>query len=153
MTGDDSKGLRVYLDTNVVIRGMERTDASAGEVGRLTELAEHGKLALVTSELTLSEVLVGPLKLGDDLLEKAYLDMLTQDPIFELRPITREVLIESSRIRARSSAILPDSLHVATAALAGCRFIVSYDRRLGGLSNLDVIEPSAEIFAELDRDP
>ncbi|MFI5014706.1 MAG: type II toxin-antitoxin system VapC family toxin [Hyphomicrobiales bacterium] len=144
--------LRVYLDTNVVIRGMERTDAGAGEVGRLTELAESGKLALVTSELTLSEVLVGPIKLRDDLLVKAYLDMLTKDRGFELCPVTGDVLIESSHVRARSSARLPDSVHVATAVLAGCRLIVSYDRRLRDLSDLDVIEPSAELFEKLDAE-
>ncbi|MBV9589840.1 MAG: hypothetical protein JO310_09585, partial [Hyphomicrobiales bacterium] len=60
--------LRVYLDANVVVRGMERTDAGAGEVGRLIEFAECDKLELVTSELTLSEVLVGPIRLGDDIL-------------------------------------------------------------------------------------
>ena len=74
----DGAPLRVYIDTNVVIRGMERTDAGSGEVGHLIELAERGKLELVTSELTLSEVLVGPIKLGDDLLVKAYLDLLTR---------------------------------------------------------------------------
>jgi predicted nucleic acid-binding protein len=142
--------LRVYIDTNVVIRGMERTDTGAGEVGRLTELAERGKLGLVTSELTLSEVLVGPIKQGDDLLVKSYLDLLTQDPVFELRPVTRDILIESAHIRARSSAILPDCVHVASAVLAGCSLIVSYDRRLSYLSDLDVIEPSHGIFDRLD---
>src|SRR5580700_1107736 len=96
--------LRVYLDTNVLIRGMERTDAGAGEVGRLIEFAERDRLQLVTSELTLSEVLVGPIRRGDDILATAYLDLLTDEPIFELLPVTRDILIESSQIRARSSA-------------------------------------------------
>jgi predicted nucleic acid-binding protein len=142
--------LRVYIDTNVLIRGMERTDAGAGEVGRLIEFAERGRLELVTSELTLSEVLVGPIRLGDDILAAAYLDLLTDDPIFELVPVTRDILIESSQIRARSSARLPDSVHVATANLSACRLIVSHDRRLRDLCELDVIEPSDSRFAELD---
>ena len=104
---------------------MERTDAGAGEVGRLIEFAERDRLQLVTSELTLSEVLVGPTRLGDDILATAYLDLLTDDPIFELLPVTRDILIESSQIRARSSARLPDFVHVATAMLSCCRLIVS----------------------------
>ena len=142
--------LRVYLDTNVLIRGMERTDAGAGEVGRLIEFAERDRLELVTSELTLSEVLVGPIRLGDDILATAYFDLLTDDPIFELLPVTRDILVESSQIRARSSARLPDSVHVATAILSGCGLIVSYDRRLRDLCELDVIEPSHAVFARLD---
>ncbi|MBV8964114.1 MAG: PIN domain-containing protein [Hyphomicrobiales bacterium] len=129
---------------------MERTDAGAGEVGRLIEFAERDRLELVTSELTLSEALVGPVKLGNDNLVTAYLDLLTDDPIFELLPVTRDILIESSQIRARSSARLPDSVHVATAKLSGCRLIVSYDSRLRDLCELDVIEPSHAVFAILD---
>jgi predicted nucleic acid-binding protein len=129
---------------------MERTDAGAGEVARLIEFAERDGLKLVTSELSLSEVLVGPIRLSDDILATAYLNLLTDDPIFELLPVTRDILIESSRIRARSSARLPDSVHVATAILSGCRLIVSYDRRLRDLCELDVIEPSHKVFATLD---
>ena len=49
--------LSAYLDTNVLIRMMERTDARADEAARLLALAEGGKLTLATSELTLSELL------------------------------------------------------------------------------------------------
>jgi predicted nucleic acid-binding protein len=142
--------LRVYLDTNVVIRGMERTDAGADEVGRLVALAERGKLALVTSELALGEALIGPLKSGDDLLAESYLDFLAKDPLIELLPVTREVLIDAARIRARSSADFMDALHAATAKRAGCDAIISYDRRLRGLADLDVVEPSAPLFSALD---
>ena len=150
MTRASVDPLRIYLDTNVLIRGMERTDAGAGEAGRLIEFAERDRLELVTSELTLSEVLVGPIKLGNDILVTAYLNLLTDDLIFELLPVTRDILIESSHIRARSSARLPDSVHVATAKLSRCRLIVSYDRRLCDLCDLDVIEPSHAVFATLD---
>jgi predicted nucleic acid-binding protein len=142
--------LRVYLDTNVVIRGMERTDAGADDVGRLMDLAQQGRLALTTSELTLCEVLVRPLKAGDDLLVQSYLDLLTRDLLVELRPVTREVLIEAARIRARSPATLADAMHAATAMLAHCEAIVSYDRRLSELSSVPVLPPSAPVFAGLD---
>jgi predicted nucleic acid-binding protein len=57
--------LRVYLDANVLIRMMERTDAAADASARLFSIAERGKLKLVTSELSLSEVLVGPIAKAD----------------------------------------------------------------------------------------
>jgi len=145
--------VRVYVDTNVVIRGLERTDAGAGEVGRLSDLATRGKLALVTSELTLSEVLVAPLRHGDELLAQAYRDFLIEDRVIDLRPVSREVLAASARIRARSGAAFPDAIHLATAILAGCDRVVSYDRRLRDLSDLAVIEPSDAIFAQLDAEP
>lgn len=140
---------KVYVDTNAVIRGMERTDVGADEIGKLMDLAERGGLALVTSELTLSEVLVGPIKRGDDLLFEAYVEMLTHGSLFELLPVSRDILLEASHIRARSSAPLPDCVHVASALLSGCKSIISFDRRLGLLSSLDVVEPSDKIFQAL----
>ena len=145
--------MRAYLDTNVVIRGMERTDAGAGEVGRLIELAERGRLRLTTSELTLGEALVGPLKAGNDLLAMSYVDLLTKDPLIELWPVTREVLIEAAPIRASSSAAFMDAVHVATAAIARCDAVISYDRALRDLTKLEVIEPGAKIFDELEATP
>jgi predicted nucleic acid-binding protein len=141
--------LRVYLDANVLIRMMERTDAAADASARLFSIAERGKLKLVTSELSLSEVLVGPIAKADPLLEKAYLDLLTDEPLIEL---CRAMLIEAARIRARSKAPLADCLHVACAELSGCRLILSYDRRLRELSKIEVSEPSDRRFAELDTE-
>jgi predicted nucleic acid-binding protein len=144
--------IRAYVDANVLIRMMERTDAAADASARLLSIAARGKLKLVTSELSLSEVLVGPIAKADLLLEKAYLDLLTDEPLIELAPLSRAMLIEAARIRARSMAPLADCLHVACAEHSGCRLILSYDRRLRELSKLEVIEPSDSRFAELDTE-
>jgi predicted nucleic acid-binding protein len=96
--------VRAYIDANVLIRMMERTDAAADASARLFSIAERGKLKLVTSELSLSEVLVGPIANADLLLEKAYLDLLTDEPLIELVPLSRAMLIEAARIRAVDGA-------------------------------------------------
>ena len=49
-------------------------------------------------------------------------------------------------------APLADCLHVASANLSGCRLILSYDRRLRELSNIEVSDPSDSRFAELDTE-
>jgi predicted nucleic acid-binding protein len=153
LTSKASRALRVYMGTNTLIRAMERTDAGAGETARLIELAGRGKLELVTSELTLSELLVGPIARGDAVLERAYLDLLIDQALIELAPLSRAILIEAAHIRAESSAPLADCLHVASARLSGCGLIVSYDRRLRDLSDIEVSEPSNARFAELDAKP
>jgi len=87
----------------------------------------------VTSELTLAEVL--PKKKIPD---RHFFDLLIWSKIFDLRPVTREVLIEPARYRriaatelsngALSMPKLPDSIHVVTAVQAGCRIFLSSDR-------------------------
>ena len=98
----------------------------------------------MTSELTLSEVLVVPIRLGDDFLAKSYRDLLHQTELFELRPITEHILIEAAYVRARRTMQLPDAIHVATAEAERCRLMLSFDRRLQGSGDFDVIGASDE---------
>jgi predicted nucleic acid-binding protein len=144
--------MRVYVDANVLIHMMERTDEGAEASARLVALAERGTLKLVTSELSLSEVLVGPIAKADPWLEKAYLDFLTDETLIELVPLSRATLIEAAHLRGKAMAPLADCLHVACAELCGCHLIFSYDRRLRELSKLEVDEPSHSRIFELDRD-
>jgi len=144
--------VRVYVDTNVLIPAMEGTGDDASQVARLIDLGARAKLELITSEMTLSEVLVVPIRRDDDILVDAYLTLLMREPVFTLVPVTRDILVESSRIRARGTEKLPDSVHVATAVLQSCDIIASYDRRLGGLSGIEVVEPSDARFLALDEE-
>jgi predicted nucleic acid-binding protein len=143
--------MRIYLDTNILIPAMEGSGEDAALAIRLIDLQAQARLDLVTSEVTLSEVLVVPLRRSDDHLVDAYLGLMTREHRFDLVPVSREILIESSHIRARSSAKLPDSIHVATAVLSRCEVIVSYDGRLSGLSGLEVIGPANARFTALDE--
>lgn len=96
----------------------------------LFERAAADLLTLHTSELTLAEVLVDPIKLGDSARASAYIDLLKTDEWLEVMPITREILIRSSEVRAGIGNKLPDAIHVATAAACSCNVLLSSDRRL-----------------------
>jgi len=45
-----------------------------------------------------------------------------------LKPVTREVPLETTTTRERNNLKLPDAIHVATAKLSNCRYFVSRDR-------------------------
>jgi hypothetical protein len=55
-------GLRVYLDTNIVIYAVEGLPHYAAQVQPLLDAMDAGEVFVVSSELTLAEVLIGPLK-------------------------------------------------------------------------------------------
>ncbi len=116
-----------YLDTNAVIRFVESEDSS---LLFLFEQAAAGSIRLVTSELTLAEVLVGPLKDGDTKLAKIYEEFLTSDDALEVRPVDRSVLHRSAEIRASLGNKGPDAIHIATALLCECSLLFSADQHL-----------------------
>jgi predicted nucleic acid-binding protein len=129
-----------YLDTNAVIRFIESQDSG---LLFLFEQAAADVLHLVTSELTLAEVLVGPLKDGDRQLATIYETFLTGDEILEVKPVDREVLRRSAEVRATLGNKGPDAIHIATALAANCTLLFSSDQRLK--------LPNGLVQVELDR--
>ncbi len=122
---------RVYLDTNVFITAMEQAGARSDHAWWVLSSLEDGEFLGVTSELTLSEVLVKPMERGAGAVVDAYQGMISPSDGFEVLPVDRAVLIAAARLRAgRASLKLPDAIHVATAQLGGCAFFVSADERI-----------------------
>ncbi|MEW6776248.1 MAG: PIN domain-containing protein [Bdellovibrionota bacterium] len=91
----------------------------------------------MTSELTLAEALIKPLRMGNYALAEDYKQAIQPRDAFRVVPIGREVLEEAARVRAHAGLKMPDAIHAATARLAGCSHFVSNDLRLesaGGFS-------------------
>jgi predicted nucleic acid-binding protein len=131
---------------------MEHTDEAANAVSRIFFAATRLQLSLVTSEITLSEVLVAPFKSNDPHLEASYRTLLADREIFELIPVTRDILVMAARIRARMTLELSDAIHAATATAEGCEFMLTFDRRLAGSGNFSIIEPSDARFSALEEE-
>ena len=118
---------RVYLDANVFIYAVEGQPDVADPVRSLFELFRRGRAIGVTSELTLAEVLAGAI----DVRRRSYLSLIAWSRIFELQPVSRDVLIETAEYRKHAGMPkLPDAVHVVTAIRSGCRKILSADSRL-----------------------
>jgi predicted nucleic acid-binding protein len=109
----------------------------------------------VTSELSLAEVLVGVERQGSLVHKRMYLDLLDETPLFELVPVSRHVLLEAARYRAIAYAMpssphddrrnfFPDSIHIVSAAEAGCRYFVSGDGRLRLPAGMTRVEPTTQ---------
>lgn len=122
-----AEGTRIYLDANVLIEFVERADPG---LARVVADARAGRLFLVTSELTLAEVIVLPMREGDGSLLSQYRDLFSQPDLLDVAPVTRAVLERSGEIRARDGCKLADAIHLASAEIAGCKVFLSSDRRL-----------------------
>jgi predicted nucleic acid-binding protein len=56
-----------------------------------------------------------------------YLNLLVFNRFFDLRPVTREIIIETAELRQVSTLKLVDAIHVVTAIQAKCRYFLSTD--------------------------
>jgi predicted nucleic acid-binding protein len=121
---------RVYLDANVLIGMVEvGKNLSFGQLSYLARL-EAGEVIGVTSELSLTEVMVKPLAGQDAVLAAAFQDLLRSRGALDVVPVSRDVLLGAAWLRVTTRMKLPDAIHVATADIAGCAEFVSADRGL-----------------------
>ncbi|MDI6725568.1 MAG: PIN domain-containing protein [Smithellaceae bacterium] len=144
---DKITGGRIYLDTNIVIYALEGYREFAPALTSLFQAIDENKIKAVTSELTLAESLVKPLMIGNKVIENVYLDMLQTSASFHVVAISRQILIEAARLRAKSRLLsLPDAIHFATAQINDCQTFLTNDKRLKAVSDFDVVILSEASF-------
>lgn len=120
----------IGVDTVVFIYFIERHPEYHGRARRLFESADAGDRELVTSALTLLEVLVVPYRAGNLALAERYEALLSHSRGLRMIDIDRRVLRAAAQIRATHGTRPPDALQLASAALYGCTAFVTNDRRV-----------------------
>ena len=137
---------RVYLDANVFIYAIEGSADVADPLRQLFGLLQAGRAIGVTSELTLAEVLPK----ASSVQRRNYLNMIVWSRIFDLRPVSRDLLIETAEYREHAGMPkLPDAIHVVTAIRTQCRTVLSADLRLKLPVGYSVISPRVENLTRL----
>jgi predicted nucleic acid-binding protein len=123
---------RAYFEANIFITAFESNLAVREDARMLLEEAESNQsIVTFTSELTLAEILVKPLRDKNSQLVSKYKEMISNSGLFRVVPISRRVLVRASELRYEYNSLkLPDAIHVATAQLSQCHFFVSNDLRL-----------------------
>ena len=137
---DDLGPGAVAIDTAVCIYFIEEHPHFAPLIAPLFEDADRGRRELVTSALTLLEVLVVPYRAGNRLLAERYEALLTRSRGLRMIELTRATLRGAALLRAATGARTPDALQLATALGAGCAAFVTNDRRLPPVPGLRVVQ-------------
>lgn len=132
---------RIYLDTNVFIEAFEgRGSLSELVASLLTKTPDRQPQHLVTSELTLSELLVKPMELDRQDLVQIYDNWMISNTYLEVVPVVREVLHDAAQLRARDKALrLPDAIHLTTAVGTQCRYFLTNDKRIAGQFGVEIL--------------
>ncbi len=105
----------------------------------LFQAADTGRIALVTSAVTLLEMLVVPYRANDAALAARYAALLTRSRGIHLMDLTRDLLRRAAQLRARIGVRAPDALQIAAAQQAGYSTYVTHDRGLPPVPGLRLV--------------
>jgi predicted nucleic acid-binding protein len=132
-------GDRVYLDANVFIYAVEGFERYAALCTAILQSIEDMKIHAVTSELSLAEVLVRPLKLQNAGVVESYKNLIQSQFDLKVVPVSREILVTAATIRATSGCRMPDAIHIATAQDMKSEFFFTADKAIKVSAPLRVV--------------
>jgi predicted nucleic acid-binding protein len=132
-------GTTVGLDTAPLIYFVELHPKYIALVDPSFEAVERGDIQVVTSTLTLTEVLVHPYKQGNQAMVDQYSRMLLNARNLKTFPVSSEIAAEAARIRAAFGSKTPDSNQLAAARVNNATAFLTNDWRLASLPGLELI--------------
>ncbi|MGB3294136.1 MAG: PIN domain-containing protein [Phormidesmis sp.] len=136
---DQLRGSRIYLDANIWIYALENFAKYSRSLQALLEATDAGILTIVTSELSLSEILVKPYRETDVAKQKSYTEFLVDTTNVTALPIERDILISAAKIRANTKLKLPDAIHAASAMASECTTFLTNDKAFQTVPGLHVV--------------
>ncbi len=135
----------VGVDTAAFIYFIEEHQNFLPVILPLFRQADQGKRDVVTSALTLLEVLVVPYRAGNRPLAERYEALLTRGRGVRLVDLSHDHLRAAAQLRAATGVKTPDAIQLVAAIGAGCTTFVTNDRRLPSIPGLRVIELSSYV--------
>lgn len=148
----------VYVDANPFIYFIEGEEAVAGGLRSFFDVLRRKPGLATTSELTLAEVLPK----AKPTARRSYFSLIVWSRLFDLKTVTRSILIDSADYRRtttrtltdgrRAMPSLPDAIHVVTAIQSRCRAILSADTGLKAPEGMRLYRPNEAGIEALLRD-
>jgi len=149
----------IYIDANPFIYAVEGNDALVRPIKDLFTVLRRIPGAAVTSELTLAEMLPKALS---SIHRQTYLDLMIRSGVIVLRPVTRDILLETASYRRMTATArpdgrvampkLPDAIHVVTAIKSSCKKCLSRDGGIKVPAGMVLTDANADGIAALIGD-
>lgn len=136
---DDLKGKLVGLDTAPLIYFMEKHIDYVDRLRRFFMAVESGEISVVTSVVTLTEVLVHPILAGDEALANAYQDILLHGKNISTLDVTDTIAQTAAELRAEYRLKTPDAIQLSTAMSYQAEVFLTNDRDYGEQQEIEIL--------------
>jgi predicted nucleic acid-binding protein len=132
-------GTIVGLDIAPLIYFIEKSQAYLTLVYPFFAAMQEGEIHVVTSTLTLTEVLVQPYRRADHDLVREYSEILLKAPNLTLIPVSATIAEDAARLRASMGLKTPDAIQVASALAGHASTLLTNDSRFKAVGTLQPI--------------
>jgi len=136
---EELRGQTVGLDSSPLIYYIEDHPVFADRLEPFFQLVKTGEIQLVTSTETFLEVLVMPLKRGDDRLAHDYNDFLVSSPNVTIISVSPAIAQTAAELRATTKIKTPDAIQLATALEHQAVAFLTNDRDFGDAKSLKIL--------------
>jgi len=133
------KGKRVYFDTNAIIYYLEQLQPFYEIVLPLFESIGTGEIQAYTSEFTLTEMLIKPMKENAIELVQDIKDLLLDPDLFTLTQTHQELFIKAAQLGGRYGLRSADAIHFASAIENHCHYFFTNDKKFKSQQGVQVL--------------
>ncbi len=130
------RGALLLLDSSPVIYYFEDRPKLADHFEPIFRAHARGDLRLAVTAVTVAEVLIGPLRAGNEVDTRRYRAIFDA---WDFVAPSAEIAESAARLRASFRLKLPDAFQAASASAVGAAALVTHDRDFSRVRSLRVI--------------
>jgi|SRR3989344_6069447 len=117
----------IALDSTIFIHALNEHDEFP-DAAKLLTFLQHNHNTAVTSVMTLLEVAVHPYQTGSARLVEEHRKFVGGNGRIRIINVSQTIALKAAELRAEYRLKTPDSIHLATAVVAGCDLFVTADK-------------------------
>ena len=118
---------RVAIDTSVFIYHVQANPRYLSATDRIFAWLEQPSSSAVTSCISMTELLVQPMREGNEQRVGEFFALLTRYPHLEWVPASLQIAALAARFRSEHRLRTPDALQAATAVYSGATGLITND--------------------------
>lgn len=130
---------RIAIDSSVFIYQFEQHPQFEPLCSHIFDLLSRRRIFLITSMITVSEILVRPFSNGNIRLIELYESVFFSLPNFSLVDIDYRLAKMASLLRSQYNILLPDAFQIAAALKLRAQVFVTNDVRLKKVKDIKVL--------------
>jgi len=131
-------GQKIYIDTNLYIAFFEGEAVLSQKVEKILIESVEQNIQIVASPLVGMELLIAPLREGQDQLVNIYKNLKNHITNIEIADFTKEVSEIAANIRAKYNFPTPDCIHLATAIEGKVDLFYTADKAIAKIKEIKV---------------
>ncbi|MGI9055322.1 MAG: type II toxin-antitoxin system VapC family toxin [Pyrinomonadaceae bacterium] len=129
----------IGLDTSPFIYFVEQNQLYVDVMREIFRRITNSEFQAASSVISLTEVLVQPLRQGNQKLADEYRDLLFNGANFQLFPLTVQIAETAAELRAKYNLRTPDALQIASALENGCDAFLCNDKGLKRVTGIKIL--------------